>query len=86
MRKCECLFKLCGYRIEDETFNVISGIHNHVMHDKIVSNSIVCHLVSEERKLVGAKKHTHNFEMEKTSKCFKYLVNIRCVCSRQQDG
>lgn len=43
-RKCECLFKLHEYRMTNETwkFNVIPGIHNHVLTDKLVDHPIVC--------------------------------------------
>lgn len=54
-RKCECLFKLCGYCMVDETwrFNVIFGIHNHALIDKLADHPVVYHLVSEEMKLVS---------------------------------
>ncbi|XP_050876699.1 uncharacterized protein LOC127080422 [Lathyrus oleraceus] len=55
LRKCECLFKLCGYRIENDTwkFNLISDIHNHALTDKLYGHPIVCHLVLEDMKLVS---------------------------------
>ncbi|XP_050889208.1 uncharacterized protein LOC127094411 [Lathyrus oleraceus] len=39
----------------DETWklNVIFGIHNHALTDKLVSHPIVCRLVPEERELVS---------------------------------
>ncbi|XP_050919456.1 uncharacterized protein LOC127136999 [Lathyrus oleraceus] len=54
-RKYECPFKLHGYHMTDETWklNVISGIHNHALTDKLVGHPIVCRIVLEERKLIS---------------------------------
>lgn len=53
-RKCECQFKLHGYHKVNDTwkFNVVSGIHNHVLCQKLVNNPIVCHLIPEKKELV----------------------------------
>ncbi|XP_050889706.1 uncharacterized protein LOC127094994 [Lathyrus oleraceus] len=54
-RKCECLFKLHGYRKVDDTwkFNVISGLHNHALQNELVGYPIVCCLKPEEKKIVS---------------------------------
>lgn len=53
-RKCECLFKLHGYYKVNDTckFNVVSGIHNHALSDKLVVHPIVCRLIQEENELI----------------------------------
>lgn len=53
-RKCECLFKLREHRTADETwkFNVISGIHNHALNDKLVGHPFVCRLVLRKGNLL----------------------------------
>lgn len=53
-RKCECPFKLHGYYMEDETwkFNVIFGIHNHALNNKLFDHPIVCLLILEEGELI----------------------------------
>lgn len=91
-RKCECPFNLYGYRMADETwkFNVIFGIHNHILHDKLVGHPIIGRLVSEERELVSdmtlnlvtPKNMLHFLNIKKDSKCFKYQANLHCMCSR----
>lgn len=93
-KKCEYPVKLHKYCMEDEIwkFNVIFGIHNHVLTDKLVDHSIVCQLTPEEKKLVSVmtlnmmtpKNILTPFEIEKTSKYFKYQANIQCACSKQQ--
>lgn len=54
-RKCECPFKLLGYPMADETwkFNVIFGIDNHGLTDKLADHPIICWLVPEEKELVS---------------------------------
>ncbi|XP_058745467.1 uncharacterized protein LOC131618219 [Vicia villosa] len=54
-RKCECRFKLCGYHKENHTrkFNMVFGIHNHSLNDKLVGYPIVCRLIPEENKVVS---------------------------------
>lgn len=54
-RKCECSFKLRGYRKTNDTckFNVVFGIHNHALCHKLVKHLIVCRLISEEKELVS---------------------------------
>lgn len=82
--------------MSDETwkFNVISGIHNHALTDKLVSRPIVCLFVPEERELVSdttlnmvsPKNILAYLKQKKTFKCFKYQANIQRACSRPQGG
>ncbi|XP_058783307.1 uncharacterized protein LOC131657983 [Vicia villosa] len=53
-RKYECPLKSRGYYMVDETwkFNVIYGIHNHALNDKLAGHPIVCRLVPGGRELV----------------------------------
>ncbi|XP_050902145.1 uncharacterized protein LOC127111536 [Lathyrus oleraceus] len=55
LRKLECLFKLQGYCMANDTwkFNVVSGIHNHALCHKITDYPIVCRFIQEENKLVS---------------------------------
>lgn len=54
-RKCECLFKLCGYLLANNKwrFNVIFDTHNHDKCDKLVYRPIACHLRPEEKEIVS---------------------------------
>lgn len=46
-RKYECPFKLCGYMLANNKcrFNVMCGLHNHDLSEKLVGHSITCHLM-----------------------------------------
>ena len=68
-------------------FNVISGIHNHALHDKVVGHPIVCILNSKEKELVSDMTSNmvlpkNILEMlkrkrpEKCLKCKKKICNI----------
>ncbi|XP_050915675.1 uncharacterized protein LOC127130752 [Lathyrus oleraceus] len=54
-RKCKCPFKWCDYLLENNKwrFNVISGLHNHDMCDKLVGHPIACRLMPEEKEIVS---------------------------------
>lgn len=53
--KYECHLKLCIYhKLKDTcTFSMIYCIHNYGLRHKLVDNHIICHLNSEEKKLVS---------------------------------
>ncbi|XP_050895505.1 uncharacterized protein LOC127102138 [Lathyrus oleraceus] len=54
-RKCEYPFKLCRYRKANDTwkFNVVSGMHDYALSDKLAGHPIVCRLIPEENELVS---------------------------------
>ncbi|XP_050877400.1 protein FAR1-RELATED SEQUENCE 5-like [Lathyrus oleraceus] len=53
-RKCECPFKMCGYMLTNNNliFNVICGLHNHDLCEKLVGHPIVYRLRREEKECV----------------------------------
>ncbi|XP_050882761.1 protein FAR1-RELATED SEQUENCE 5 isoform X2 [Lathyrus oleraceus] len=53
-RKCECPFKVCGYMLANNKwrFNVICGLHNHDLYEKLADHPIACCLMPEEKKCV----------------------------------
>ncbi|XP_050890922.1 uncharacterized protein LOC127096387 [Lathyrus oleraceus] len=54
-RKCEYPFKLPGYMLTNKKlrFNVIYGLHNHDLCEKLVGRLIACRLMLEEKKCVS---------------------------------
>ncbi|XP_058776980.1 uncharacterized protein LOC131651332 [Vicia villosa] len=50
-RKCKCPFKLRGYHLANNKwrFNVICGLHNHDLSQKLVGHPIACQLLSDEK-------------------------------------
>ncbi|XP_050888790.1 uncharacterized protein LOC127093946 [Lathyrus oleraceus] len=54
-RKCECPFKLRGYMLANKKwrFNVICGLHNHDLCEKLSDHQIVCRLMQEEKERVA---------------------------------
>ncbi|XP_058748394.1 uncharacterized protein LOC131621371 [Vicia villosa] len=50
-RKCKCSFKLCGYHLANNKwrFNVICGLHNHDLSQKLVGHPIACWLLPDEK-------------------------------------
>lgn len=52
-RKCERQFKSHEYHKANDTwkFNVISGIHNHTLCQKLADHPVVCCLIMEENEL-----------------------------------
>ncbi|XP_050916349.1 protein FAR1-RELATED SEQUENCE 6-like [Lathyrus oleraceus] len=54
-RKCGCPVKLCGYMLANKKwrFNVIYGLHNHDLCEKLVGHPIVCRLMPEEKEYVA---------------------------------
>lgn len=54
-RRCDCLFKLRGYLLSNNKwrFNVICGLHNHDMCDKLFGHPIACLLMPEEKGIVS---------------------------------
>ncbi|XP_050890977.1 uncharacterized protein LOC127096454 [Lathyrus oleraceus] len=54
-RKCGCPFKFCGYCKVNDTwkFNVIYGIHNHVLQTELVGHPIICRLKPGEKEIVS---------------------------------
>ncbi|XP_050889822.1 uncharacterized protein LOC127095132 [Lathyrus oleraceus] len=54
-RKCECPFKVYGYMLANKSwrFNVIYGLHNHDLCEKLVVHPIVCRLMPEEKECVA---------------------------------
>ncbi|XP_050893360.1 uncharacterized protein LOC127099673 [Lathyrus oleraceus] len=53
-RKCKCPFKVHGYMLANKNwrFNVICGLHNHDLCEKIVGHPSVCQLMPEEKEYV----------------------------------
>ncbi|XP_050918559.1 uncharacterized protein LOC127135989 [Lathyrus oleraceus] len=54
-RKCECHFKVRGYKLANKNwrFNVICGLHNHDLCEKLVGHPSVCRLIPEEKECVA---------------------------------
>ncbi|XP_058761990.1 protein FAR1-RELATED SEQUENCE 5-like [Vicia villosa] len=54
-RKCECPFRLRGYLLANNKwkFNVICGLHNHDLSQKLVSHPITCRLLPDEKTCVS---------------------------------
>ncbi|XP_058742605.1 uncharacterized protein LOC131615125 [Vicia villosa] len=54
-RKCECPFRLHGYLLANNKwrFNVICGLHNHDLSQKLVDHPIACRLLSDEKTCVS---------------------------------
>ncbi|XP_050889437.1 uncharacterized protein LOC127094676 [Lathyrus oleraceus] len=54
-RKCECPIKLCAYMLAKNKciFNVVCGLHNHDLCQKLVSHLIVCRLTLKEKECIA---------------------------------
>ncbi|XP_050891007.1 uncharacterized protein LOC127096489 [Lathyrus oleraceus] len=54
-RKCECPFKLRCYMLVNKKwrFNVICGLHNHNLCEKLSYRPIACRLMPEEKECVS---------------------------------
>lgn len=51
--KCECSFKLHGYRKTDDIWKFNLWLHNHALSDNLVGHPIVCRLILDEMELVS---------------------------------
>ncbi|XP_050876712.1 uncharacterized protein LOC127080436 [Lathyrus oleraceus] len=53
--KCECPFKLCSYMLVNKKwrFNVICGLYNHDLCQKLVGHPIASRLMPEEKECVS---------------------------------
>ncbi|XP_050889882.1 protein FAR-RED ELONGATED HYPOCOTYL 3-like [Lathyrus oleraceus] len=54
-RKCECPSKVRGYMLANKIwrFNVICGLHNHDLCEKLVGHPSLCQLMPEEKEYVA---------------------------------
>ncbi|XP_050885353.1 uncharacterized protein LOC127090371 [Lathyrus oleraceus] len=86
VKKCECLFKVRGYMLANKNwrFNVICGLHNHDLCEKLVGHPSVCQLMPEEKEcvadmtlnLVQQKNILATLKRKRSKKYIKYQESV----------